>query len=390
MQRIDSATAVANTNGTGKTGFVAGTLPGTPPTQMTPKFCNQVQEEICNVIEVTKATALSTSQTQLRDALLARFRSSAVRGLKPHRNYDVDVSLDDIIWTEELQAFVAVGSGSAFRSTDGATWSEATGMVAGTFRSIAFSPSLERFIAIGNAGVIRQSVDEGSSWDAVTTPPAANNWSSVCWSPALSLFVAVASSGTDRVATSPTGMVWTARSAAQANSWRSVCWSPELSLFVAVSDSGTDRVMTSPDGITWTARTTSTLGLWSSVAWSPTLGRFCAVADDVSGNMVMTSTDGSTWTFNFISTPDNWYKKIIWVPDLLCFVACASQSTNDGVAGGGSDTPILWSIDGTTWLTASAGVENYLSCIAWSPSLQAFCGGGANSTDAAINIFVGP
>lgn len=389
MQRIDSATASANENGTGKAGFAAGSFPGTAPTQLTAKWFNQIQEELANMIEVTKDTTLSTSKTQLRDALLARFRGSAVRGLRPCRVPVVDVSLNDIIWTESLQAFVGVGANSAFHSYDGIAWTEATNMVSGTFTSIAYAPSLDKFIAIGNAGVIRQSVDEGLDWSAVTTPPAANNWSCVCWSPELSLFVAVSRNGANRVATSPTGSVWTARSAAAANAWTSVCWSAELSLFVAVSEDGTDRVMTSPDGITWTSRTTSTAGLWQSVAWSPDIGRFVAVANDTTGNMVMTSTNGTTWTFNFLSTPDNWYKKVIYVPDLLCFVAVANQSTNDA-AGIGSDAPILWSTDGVTWKSASAGIGNYLACIAWSPSLQAFCGGGTNNDDVLVNIFLGP
>lgn len=389
MQRIDSATASANENGTGKPGFVGGTFPNTPPTQLTPKWCNQVQEEIANTIAVTKATALSTSVTQLRDGLLARFRGSVVRGMKPFKSLSVDAAINDIIWTEQLQAFVGVGASKAFHSVDGVIWTEATNMVAGTFTSIAFSPSLEKFIAIGNSGVIRQSVDEGTDWSAVTTPPDANNWTSVCWSPELSLFVAVSRNGTNRVSTSPTGAVWTARSASQANSWRSVCWSAELGLFCAVAEDGTNRVMTSPDGINWTNRTSpASLCKWSSVCWSPTLSRFVAVSDDTTGNMTMYSADGITWSANSIGGSENWWKKVSWIPDLLCFVACANQSSNDG-ADNGSDVALMLSEDGITWKCATAGSGAYIDTFAWSPSLQMLCGYGTHD-DPDVNIFLGP
>lgn len=51
MHRIDSATAEADTHGAGKDGFTDGTPPSIPPTDLTAKWFNATQEEICNIIE---------------------------------------------------------------------------------------------------------------------------------------------------------------------------------------------------------------------------------------------------------------------------------------------------------------------------------------------------
>lgn len=388
MQRIDSATASADENGTGKDGFTEGTYPSTPATQLTAKFFNQVQEEICNVIEVTKATPLSTSKTQLRDAMLTRGRF-AVRSLKNFANPVVDVSLNAIIWTEELQAFVGVGSGSAFRSTDGVVWYEGTGMSAGTFKAIAFDPGDEVFVTIGNSGVLRRSVDEGSVWSAATYDPNSETWNDICWAESLGLFVAVGSTGTFRVTTATDGDVWANRNQAANNSWTGVCWSPELSLLVAVSSDGTNRVMTSPDGINWTSRSTpATLCSWKSVCWSPELSLFVAVSNGTTGNHVMTSPNGTAWTIRDIPAPDNWWQQVSWIPDLQMFVAIANSLSSD--LTNGVNSAIMFSVDGLVWRNAPTPIGSYGSCFAWSPTHHMFVAAGTNETDATVNLLIGP
>ncbi len=69
MHRIDSATAEANTNGTGKNGFTDGTVPTIPPTDLTAKWFNAVQEEIASVVEDAGTTLDDTDRGQLLSAL---------------------------------------------------------------------------------------------------------------------------------------------------------------------------------------------------------------------------------------------------------------------------------------------------------------------------------
>jgi hypothetical protein len=69
MHRIDSATAEQDTHGAGKDGFTDGTPPSVPPTDLTAKWFNAVQEEIANVVEGTGIALSAASSTQLDTAL---------------------------------------------------------------------------------------------------------------------------------------------------------------------------------------------------------------------------------------------------------------------------------------------------------------------------------
>lgn len=70
MHRIDSSTAEEDTHGAGKDGFTAGDPGGgTPPTQLTDDWFNDVQEELANVIEGNGITLVKGTVTQLLSAV---------------------------------------------------------------------------------------------------------------------------------------------------------------------------------------------------------------------------------------------------------------------------------------------------------------------------------
>jgi hypothetical protein len=72
MHRIDSATAEADTHGAGKDGFTGGTPPSIPPTDLTAKWFNAVQEEIAAVIEDSGRTLSDVNHNQLADSVVIR------------------------------------------------------------------------------------------------------------------------------------------------------------------------------------------------------------------------------------------------------------------------------------------------------------------------------
>lgn len=74
MHRIDSATARANVNGEGKTGFHDnGDLPNQDATYFTPDWANALQEEVAGVIEGLGLTLDKSDNGQLLKALVQQF-----------------------------------------------------------------------------------------------------------------------------------------------------------------------------------------------------------------------------------------------------------------------------------------------------------------------------
>jgi hypothetical protein len=74
MHRIDTPNARPNVNGTGKTGFHDNTdLSGQDATQLSPEWCNALQEEIARTIEGTGQTLAKGTNNQLWTGLQAFF-----------------------------------------------------------------------------------------------------------------------------------------------------------------------------------------------------------------------------------------------------------------------------------------------------------------------------
>lgn len=79
MHRIDSATARANANGDGKTGFHDNAdLPNQDATYFTPEWANALQEEVAGVIEGLGLTLDKADNGQLLKALVQQFGEKKV------------------------------------------------------------------------------------------------------------------------------------------------------------------------------------------------------------------------------------------------------------------------------------------------------------------------
>lgn len=289
-----------------------------------------------------------------------------------------------VAWSPSLGRFVAVGTSSTFpnatvrrimTSSDAKTWAlvPTTGLptTSGQWTSVAWSPERNLFVVVGcgrggnitctsGSNLRVMTSPDGTTWTERTTPDATSNWQSITWSPQLGLFVAVADAGDNSVMTSSDGTTWTARTAPEDNAWKSVEWSPQLGLFVAVASSGTSRVMTSPDGVTWTARTAAEQNSWNAVVWSPERGQLLATSLDGT-NQVMTSSDGTTWTPRAAASANPW-SSVAWSPQLGLYTAVANNGTNR----------VMTSPDGTTWTGSGASMDNAWNAVMWSPGINAF------------------
>lgn len=195
----------------------------------------------------------------------------------------VNFEVTSVVWSGS-QFMAVANDGGIFSSPDGVTW---TTRVPGPDRSgpgsdlrgVAWSPTLLRFVAVGN-GYVMTSSDLGVSWTPITTAPISGKiLNGVTRSG--TQFVAV---GNGAILTSPDGLTWTARAPGTGASLRSVVWNG--SQYVAVGD----VTLTSLDGAQWAREADGATG-WNGIAWS---GRqFVEVG---SAGDIRTSPDGTTWT----------------------------------------------------------------------------------------------
>ena len=172
-------------------------------------------------------------------------------------------------------------------------------------RSIAYSPELKRFVAVGKKLGISP---DGITW---TLRGFDSSMRAVTWCARLGLFVAV---GDGKCATSSDGMAFIPHTMPE-ETFSAVAYSPEQNLIVAVGDS---VCATSSDGVTWISRTIPAGG-YGAVAWSPELMRFVAVGDGVSA----VSSDGVTWTALELEQP---LYSVLWEKTLNGFLAVGDNT----------------------------------------------------------------
>jgi hypothetical protein len=238
-------------------------------------------------------------------------------------------------------------------------WTQRTMPETNGWSGSAWSPTLNRFVAVAINGTNRVATSQdGKTWVPVTNGVNTNSsWRRVIWADTLNLFVAIANSGTVQVMTSPDGLNWTPRVAAQANQWMELTWSSELGLIVAVAYDGADRCMTSPDGINWTVRTMPGTAAWYGVTWSPKLTTFVAVA---SNGWAATSPDGINWTQRSTTATDLY--SVVWSPEREMFAA----------VGGQGASRIQTSVDGVNWVARVNPVDSFWVYVTWAKELGLF------------------
>lgn len=244
------------------------------------------------------------------------------------------------------KGFVALGSGLAYQSVDGRTWSvRRTGE--NDLNGVAFGAG--RYVAVGGGGVILTSAD-GLAW-APAQSPTTERLQGVTYGGGK--FVAVGDRGV--VLTSADGLAWTASAGDKDYYLRDVVYGGNQ--YLALGEAG--RVITSPDGNTWTDQSAAATDRWlSDVAY--TGAQFVAVGDR---GTVITSPTGEQWTARTSGTT-NW----------LTGVAAGGKS----IVAVGERGTILSSADGVMWTARQSGVTGRLTDVVYGN--QVFVAVGAKGT----------
>lgn len=280
-----------------------------------------------------------------------------------------------VAWSPSLAIFVAVGTSVAYSSTDGLVWTVRTAAEANGWSAVVWAASLGLFVAVSTDGTHRvMTSSNGTSW-STQTAAAANVWTAITWSASLGKLVAVATTGASRVMTSTNGTAWSSATAAEANPWVGITWAEELTLFVAVAESGTHQVMTSADGTTWATQTAAATAQWGAIAWSGPLGLLAAVSYNTDGTAkIMTSSNGTAWTQQTIPWPYQWVA-IVWAAEEGRFVAVSYGDPTD------SDPPAyaMTSSDGIVWTLERSPTAARWFGLAWSPALSRYVAVGTNA-----------
>lgn len=309
---------------------------------------------------------------------------------------------NDVCWASGFGSagmFILVGDRSSgndrvITTEDCSTFTVRTGpTTTGFWRGVAYSPSLNRAVMVGQGGIAGWSND-GITWANATGFPPANNWQSVCWWDTHSIFVAVSNNGVNRVATSTDGKTWTAVAAASALSWRCVRASGGAVVALArVTSEVTQFIMRATDSsaATWALVTTAAYSTQDSsdlsssgIAYSADLGMLVLSAQTAaSGRVMLTSVDdGATWTEATIPTPTD--GKAVW----------------GGVWAGEQflvarwvDFKYLTSSDGSAWTQTSQSSPpsdaNYATW-AWSPTLRKSLSGSRTSNACLALVVTSP
>ena len=224
----------------------------------------------------------------------------------------------------------SVSAQRVFRSSDGLSYSRVnTPVLAQTLNEFANMTvaAVNRVVAVGTAGFIATSDDEGLTWTSRTSGTT-NNITGV--TAGLGLYVACVLQGATNIRTSPDGITWTQRTTAAGASQRDVAFNG-TNLFASVGDTGT--IQTSPDGITWTARTSGTTQQLLGITFGN--GQWVAVG---ANGTILTSPNGTTWTSRTSGTTQN-LNEVIYFAAGSVYIAV------------GANTTLLTSLDGITWTT---------------------------------------
>lgn len=198
---------------------------------------------------------------------------------------------NDLIYVPSSSLIVAIGENDVaspnrvMTSPDGVTWTPRSIGANTAMYALAYSPSLNRVVGLGQSRLV-YSNDGGVSWNLGSI--TSGTWKAVAWSPTLSRFVAVAAGVTSNFATSTDGLTWNVQTLSSFNSTEpSIIWiGDDINAFVAINNAGTTG-MISADGLSWVP-ITQPLGDFRQVTYNPNTKTLMAAGINTSTVQIMT------------------------------------------------------------------------------------------------------
>lgn len=194
-------------------------------------------------------------------------------------------------------------------STDAVSWSLITGAGANIISS-AYSPTLNRYVAIRGSAPLLQYSNDGLTWTTATCPMTSPQ--DVIWAGGKFVAIGVLTTTAQYAAmVSTDGITWSnSTTTNMIGNWDKIGYSSSLGLYVAVYPTSVvndkNTIMTSPDGLVWTRRTAPTDGGYTNVRWCSGLSKFVASAVLGNNGRPAYSSNGTTWTTTSLSSVDTW------------------------------------------------------------------------------------
>jgi hypothetical protein len=290
MRRIATDTAETDKFGAGKNGFTNEDPGVVAATQLDSEWFDATQEEIVRVIEEDGTTPSASDFDQLRKTLLMLTRGQAASNWTDHTG--------DVSWSASPFGIVTLGYdwilfGSSITQIvvsddNGETW--ATSSLSNTAGLRAGAHNGSDFMLVGEDGDAHFGTP--GSWADVSSG-AADFWG-VAWHPTLDRWVRVGNGGVIETSDDDGGD-WDTRSSGTTENFRAITWDSTNEQFVAVGADST--VLTSSDGATWAARTLGTASqALTSIVHDASTGRVWALTGATAQTIAyFSSADGITW-----------------------------------------------------------------------------------------------
>ena len=196
-------------------------------------------------------------------------------------------TMNTIIYVQDFACFFIGGQGYLATTNDCINFNKIFCYEGPSINDIIYSKELNMFVAVGTFADISSAVaisSDGKNW--ITN---SNNLKirGVAYSAELNLFIGV---GTG-IKTSSDAINWTAQESGASYNLRKVIYSKTVGLFVAVGNSG--KIVTSSDGINWTEQASGTSKTLNGICYSEIANRFIVVGND---GLILTSSDGINWS----------------------------------------------------------------------------------------------
>jgi hypothetical protein len=251
------------------------------------------------------------------------YRYSDDKGVSVKTGSNLPTSGDwrSVRWSQRQGKFIAcsfIGTNRIAISTDGINWVGKSTPIQNSWKSLAYSPKLDRWVCVGQSATNVTNVysdDGGDTWTAGNLPTN-NYWGAVRWISQKNLFITVGINtpftGNCRIAYSSDGINWTDKNPVDSLSGTltDFAYSPKLDLMVAILGINTTTILTSSNGIDWT-RVDNALpsgDQWRSIVWSEKFEKFYAI----SRGRVTSSSNGTTWSaFTTVTNATQIFNEII-------------------------------------------------------------------------------